>query len=227
MVTQIGMIHALIFDVDGLILDTEWPDYLSWQEQFQAMGCELPLATWIDSIGTAGRFDPYALLAEQSGRAVDRKAVRAARQARLHELVASEKPLPGVLDYIEAARARGMKLGVASSSPRTWVEGYLSTHGLAGLFDCIKCSDDVTAVKPDPALYRAALDALEVSPSAAIALEDSIHGVAAAKAAGLFCVAVPNRLMQGLAFDQADLRLASLAQMPLDALLAHASQRRV
>ncbi len=221
------MIHTLIFDFDGLILDTEWPDYLSWQEQFQAMGCALPLATWIDSIGTAGRFDPYALLAELSGRTVDRKAVQAARRARLDELIATEKPLPGVLDYIDAAKTRGLKLGVASSSPRDWVEGYLSAHGLAGLFDCIKCSNDVTTVKPDPALYRAALDALEVAPSAAIAFEDSIHGLAAAKAAGLYCVVIPNRLMQDFTFDHADLRLDSLAQMPLDALLAHASQHKV
>ncbi len=213
------MIHALIFDFDGLILDTEWPEYVSWQEQYQAAGCELPLATWIDSIGTTAQFDPYALLAELSGRPVDVAAVRAARRARFVELMEAQTPLPGVLDYLKTAKRRGLKLGVASSSSRAWVEGYLTQHGLADLFDCVKCSDDVAAVKPDPALYRAALAALGVLPSAALALEDSLNGLAAAKAAGLYCVVVPNRLMQRFGFEQADLRLDSLAHLPLDAVL--------
>lgn len=213
------MIQALVFDFDGLILDTEWPEYLSWQEQYQAAGCELPLTTWIESIGTTAQFDPYALLAELSGGPVDIAAVRAARRARFAELMATQTPLPGVLEYLDAAKRRGLKLGVASSSSRDWVEGYLAQHGLAGLFDCVKCSDDVPNVKPDPALYRAALDALGVPAHAALALEDSLNGLAAAKAAGLFCVVVPNRLMQGHRFDQADLRLDSLAHMPLERVI--------
>jgi len=132
-----------------------------------------------------------------------------------------------VLDYLAAAKRRGLKLGVASSSPRDWVEGYLAQHGLADLFDCVKCSDDVPAVKPDPALYRAALDALGVASHAAVALEDSLNGLAAAKAAGLFCVVVPNRLMQGHHFAQADLRLDSLAHMPLDAVIDHVTAKQV
>lgn len=219
------MIHALIFDFDGLILDTEWPEYLSWQEQYQTAGCELPLPTWIESIGTTAQFDPYVLLAELSGRPVDKAVVRAAQRARFAELMAAQTPLPGVLDYLDAAKGRGLKLGVASSSSRDWVEGYLVQHGLADLFDCVKCSDDVPNVKPDPALYRAALDALGVSSQAAVALEDSLNGLAAAKAAGLFCVVVPNRLMQGHSFAQADLRLDSLAHMPLDAVLEHVTAK--
>lgn len=221
------MIRALIFDFDGLILDTEWPDYLSWQEQYQAMGCELPLPLWIDSIGTDTQFDPYALLAELSGCAVDTAAVRAARRARMAELIEAEEPLPGVLDYLDAAKRRGLKVGVASSSPRVWVEGYLEQHGLAGLFDCVKCSDDVPRVKPDPALYLAALAALDVPPTAALALEDSLNGLAAAKAAGLYCVVVPNRLMQEHTFEQADLRLASLAEMSLESVIQFLTAKQV
>jgi HAD superfamily hydrolase (TIGR01509 family) len=216
------MIQAIVFDFDGLILDTEYPDYLSWQEIFQAHGASLSLSAWERSIGSMDLdlFDPYAWLEAQLGRLVDRAEIRAKRQPRFAELVAAQGVLPGVEDYLAGARRLSLKVGLASSSSRAWVTGHLARFGLNGTtFDCLCCGDEVRRTKPDPELYLAALGALGVRGEQAVALEDSPNGVAAAKAAGLYCVAVPGVLTRRLAFDQADLRLDSLADMPLERLL--------
>jgi HAD superfamily hydrolase (TIGR01509 family) len=216
------MIRALVFDFDGLILDTEYPDYQSWQEIYQAHGAHLPLSAWERSIGSMDLdlLDPYAYLEAQIGRPVDREEIRARRRSRLAELVAAQSVLPGVEDYLADARRLGLKLGLASSSSRAWVTGCLAQFGLNGAtFDCIRCGDEVKRTKPDPELYCAALGALGVRGDQAVALEDSPNGVVAAKAAGLTCVAVPNGLTRRLPFDGADLRLNSLADVPLERLL--------
>ncbi len=221
------MIRAVIFDFDGLILDTEVPEFLAWQEVYEAYGCALPLATWATCIGTSSdAFDPYAYLEGQCGRPVDREAIRSRRQGRYDELLRAQLVLPGVQDYIADAKRLSLQLGVASSSSRAWVTGHLTRFGLSVHFDCIKCRDDVQRVKPDPALYQAVLDTLGLRADQAIALEDSPNGVAAAKGAGLFCVAVPNPLTRQLSLSHADLQLASLADLPLERLLVEAQRNR-
>jgi HAD superfamily hydrolase (TIGR01509 family) len=214
------MIKALIFDFDGLIVDTEGPDYQAWQETYESFGCTLPLEKWAAEIGTYGAFDPYDYLARQLGRSIDRGAVRARRRARFAELIEQQAVLPGIESYLRDARERGLRVGIASSSPRSWVTGHLARFGLDQSFDCIKTADDVERVKPDPALYLAALDALGAQAHEALAFEDSPNGAAAATRAGIYCVAVPNHLTRQLALDAANLRLASLADLPLGALLA-------
>jgi HAD superfamily hydrolase (TIGR01509 family) len=213
------MIKALIFDFDGLILDTEGPDYQAWQETYESFGCTLPLTEWAAEIGTFGVFDPYDYLARQLGRAIDRAAVGARRRARCAELIEQQAILPGVEDYLRDARERGLRVGIASSSSRSWVVGHLERFGLDKSFDCIKTADDVARVKPDPALYLAALDALGAQAHEALAFEDSPNGSLAATRAGIYCVAVPNPVTQQLALDVAHLRLASLAELPLGELL--------
>ena len=215
------MIQALIFDFDGLILDTETPEYQSWQEVYSTYGCHLPLERWVTAVGStlAQHFDPYAFLAEQSGQPIDADAIRPARRQRHLALIDAQPVLPGVLDYIAAARDLGIKVGLASSSSYDWVGGHLARLGLLDLFETIKTADDVENVKPDPALYLAAATALGVDPRRALALEDSAHGLNAAKAAGMYCVVVPNAVTTHLAFAGADRRLNSLADVPLIELI--------
>lgn len=213
------MIRAIVFDFDGLILDTELPEFQSWQEIYQAHGCTLPLAVWATCIGTTEAFDPYAYLEEQLGRAIDREAVQLRQRQQCDALIAAQAVLPGVHDYIADARRLDLQLGVASSSSRAWVHGHLTRLELHQHFVCIACRDDVPRTKPDPALYQAALAALGVRPEEAIALEDSPNGILAAKRAGLFCVAVPNVLTRQLPLDHADLQIPSLAALPLSELL--------
>ncbi len=222
------MIKALIFDFDGLILDTESTDYQSWQDTYARYGVELPLEVWVGSIGKGTAditFDPYAHLEELLGQALDRETVWQQRQTRDAELVAALPILPGVMDTLNGAKARGMKLGVASSSDCAWVTGHLSRIGLIDYFDTIQCADMVNKTKPDPELYLAALKALDVDARRAIAFEDSANGSLAAKRAGMICVAVPNAMTRTLDFSHVDLQLNSLAELPLDALLRRFTAR--
>jgi HAD superfamily hydrolase (TIGR01509 family) len=218
-------IRGLIFDLDGLILDTEGPELASWQEEFARHGVELAFDAWRAGIGTVGTFDPYDHLESMVGSPVDREAVRARREARFRALMSSERVLPGVERLIAEARAAGLSLGLASSSTRAWVEGFLGDHGLEAAFHAIRAREDVAAAKPAPDLYLATLAALRLEPGEAIALEDSPNGIAAATAARIFCVAVPNPTTSRLGIDGADLVLDSLADVSLDDLIGAAGRR--
>lgn len=208
------MIQALIFDFDGLILDTELSAYQSWQEIYQEYQCHLPLEQWARRIGGAAHlFDPCEYLETLLQRPVEREALRAKRRQRHLELIASRAALPGVEEYLADSRRLGFKLAVASSSSREWVTDHLSRLGLLDFFDALRCGDSVTHKKPHPELYHLALHDLDVAADQAIALEDSPNGVLAAQRAGIFCVAVPNVITGQLLLDHADLRLSSLAEV--------------
>ncbi len=219
------MIRGLIFDFDGLIIDSETTDYRSWQELFQSYGCELPLATWQATVGTAGALDVYGALEGQLGRSVDRASIRAQHRQRNLEMLAGQPPLPGVAECISDARRLGLKLAVASSSSHEWVTGHLSRLGYLDAFQAIRCRDDVAAAKPAPDLYLAALASLELRAEEAIAFEDSLNGSLAARRAGVFCIAVPNPLLREHQFDHADLRLERLSELPLESMLTLVQQR--
>jgi HAD superfamily hydrolase (TIGR01509 family) len=212
-------VKLIVFDFDGLILDTEVPVYDAWQELYGEHGHVLPLEQWAECIGTADTFDPCADLAQRLGRALDATVLRRRHRTRTDALIAAQRVLPGVIEILDDARGLGLTLAVASSSSRGWVEGHLERLGLLDRFHAIRCAGDVPRVKPDPALYQAVLQATGVPAADAVALEDSPNGVLAAKRAGLACVAVPNALTAQLDLAAADLRLASLAEMPLAVLL--------
>ena len=218
-------IHALIFDFDGLILDTEGPEYAAWCEVFGEHGCELRLEDWAVGIGTQKGFDPYAHLEDLTGRAVVREELRPRVRQRLLALIAQEVVKPGVTDYLDDAARLGLEAGLASSADRDWVTGHLTRLGLLDRFQTIQCWEPGRRPKPAPDLYVAAVEALGISPTEAIALEDSPNGLAAAKAAGLYCIAVPSGPTARLDFSRADLVIPSLAALPLSELLTRASGR--
>jgi HAD superfamily hydrolase (TIGR01509 family) len=213
------MIRAIVFDFDGLILDTEEPVYRSWVEVYQAHGEELPFERWVQVVGsTTAGFHPQHHLEERLGRSLS-KDVLDRRIGRRTEMILAEEALPGVVRHIQEARAMGLKLGVASSSTREWVRGHLARLGILASFDCMRCRDDVVNAKPEPDLYLAVLECLGVTASEAIAIEDSPNGVLAAKRAGLRCVAIPNSITAQLDLGQADLLLGSLDEVTLPQLL--------
>jgi len=217
------MIRAIIFDFDGLILDTESADFTAWREICQAHGCDLSFSTWAQGVGVSlEMFDLRDYLESQTRQPVDRAEIYARHRRRWTELSEAQPILPGVVDCIAGAKRRGLQLGLASSGRRDWVVGHLSRLGLEADFDCIKCLEDVSTAKPEPELYLSALSEMGVAPGQAIALEDSPNGILAAKRAGLYCVVVPNPMTRHLPLDQADLRLDSLADVSLESLLAKA-----
>ena len=217
-------IRALVFDFDGVVIDTETPDFATWQEVFDDHGVELDHELWSGFIGGApGEFDVYDHLEELVGRALDRDVIRTDRRRRYLDAVESSPVLPGVEALVLDARGRSLRLAVASSSGREWVEGHLEMRGLLSYFEAIRTRDDVATVKPDPELFTSALDALGVEPADAIAIEDSANGVTAATVAGMFCVVVPNAMTEAMRLDHADLRLRSLAGISLDYLIEAAT----
>lgn len=216
------MIRALVFDFDGLILETETPAYETWAEIYKEYGHELPLDRWFDYIGReGGYFSAADHLAALVGDGFDRDTTQARRDVRKTELIAALDVMVGVREYVADAKHLGLRLAVASSSSRAWVLGHLERLGLDADWDAVRTRDDVTRTKPAPDLYLSAVKALGVAPGEAVAFEDSANGIAAAKAAGLLCVAVPNALTAGMDLSGADVRLSSLAETPLEELLAH------
>jgi len=213
------LIRALIFDFDGLILDTEEPIYRSWAEVYEAHGIPLPFEQWVKTVGSNNQeFHPQRYLEERLGRPLTQDEIDR-RIARRVELVLAKPLLPGVADLARAARARGMQVGVASSSSRDWVHGHLERLGILDLFDCLCSRDDVAQVKPEPDLYLASLGCLGVKADEAVALEDSPNGILSAKRAGLRVVVVANAITAGLDLSEGDLKLGSLAEIALPELL--------
>lgn len=218
------MIRGLIFDFDGLILETEMPDYVAWQEIYQEHGAELSLTAWANAIGRGtadAGIDPVKMLEDQVGRTLPDRDVLLRRQYdRSMELILQKPVMPGVEALIRDAKGQGLGLAVASSSPRSWVEGHMTRLGLMSQFDAIRTGDTVARTKPAPDLFLSALAALGLAPTEAIVFEDSPNGVAAANRAGIFVVAAPNELTQRLDLSHANLIVSSLQDISLAQLLA-------
>ena len=219
-------IQGMFFDFDGIILETEGPIFQSLQEIYNSFGYELTLNDWAKVIGLSPKeHDQFGDLEALASDGFDRANLEIRFARREQELILEQDILPGIEDYINAAKERSLKLAIVSSSSREWVHGHLERLGLLSYFDITCCGDDVERAKPDPALYALALEKLNLRPHQVIVLEDSPNGVLAAKRAELFCVAVPTEMTKQLSLDMADLKINSLADVPLDELLDHVQDR--
>jgi beta-phosphoglucomutase-like phosphatase (HAD superfamily) len=214
-------IRGLLFDFDGLLIDTETPSRLAYEELYREHGHELPLDKWATLVGTLGaEFSPDDHLEELVGRPLDRQALAERRRARELELCDLEDLRPGIEEYLADAEELGLSTAIVSSSTLEWIARHLERLERTNGWDAIVAADgDVARAKPQPALYLEALDALELQPSEAIAFEDSVNGIRAAKAAGVFVVAVPNPITKTFALDEADLMLESLEELTLGDLI--------
>jgi HAD superfamily hydrolase (TIGR01509 family) len=211
---------ALIFDFDGLLMDTETTLLECWRHEWRQHGLELNEKVFFADHGGDINEQRYAELAQAVGPGYDRDASHARRVAYRDELHAALEPAPGIRAWFNQATRLGLRLAVASSSPVQWVHEHLARSGLLERIDVVACGTEVSAHKPDPAVYLLALRRLNIRAQQAIAFEDTPHGVAAAKAAGLLCVAIPNAFAAVSRFGAADLVLASAAVVTLDKILA-------
>lgn len=212
------MLEAYVFDFDGVILDTEWTEYITIVDEFARFDLDFDLAVWQRCVGTAWAHDWIEELAERAGQPIDRDDVMARRRAKKRERNLLLEILPGVMDHLEDARRLGLGVAVASSSPRDWVEPHLDRIGLLDRFDAVFTRDDVAQAKPAPDLYLAALGALDASAARSIAFEDSHNGSVAACAAGMRCVVVPNAVTAAQDFAHAHLVVESLDAIDHDVL---------
>jgi len=211
------VIGALLFDFDGLVLDTESTEFRAWSELYERHGHTFELERWAAAIGTLHGFDPEQHLASL-GTIVEAGALRE-RERRNLDLCDLEELRPGVAELLEAAERHGIATAIVSSSSDGWIARHLDARGLTDRFGTIVCANgDPRRAKPRPALYLEALERLGVTAGEAVAFEDSPNGIAAAKAAGIYCVAVPNPITAQLDLSRADLVIASLADLTIESL---------
>ena len=218
---------AIIFDFDGLIFDTETYELKSFEQLYEKYGVEFPKDEWLRIVGTISTYDPYETLTGAHPQLM-KNDLMAEYAALFEKIVEGETVREGVKEYIERGKQLGLKLAIASSSSRKWIEKYLAVIGLdVALFDVICTSDDVKNVKPDPELYEKVLSHFDIEPGEAIVFEDSANGSLAAIRANIPCVIVPNEVTKGLVFDErVALRLNSKKDMELDRVIEFISSRQ-
>jgi HAD superfamily hydrolase (TIGR01509 family) len=214
-------VDAIIFDFDGVVIDTETPDYELWREFFHSEGLELPVELWLKRVGTneTESFSPVEHYKALTGKALDDSYTNG-HYKRYLDRCDQQPLLDGVEALIQEASKRGIKLAVASSSYLEWVGPRLKQHHLWQYFDCIRTRDDVKMGKPAPDLYLSAAECLGVPVARCIAIEDSPNGMKAALAAGMRCIAVPNQLTNQLVRPEVAITVTSLAEYTLDRILA-------
>ena len=212
-------LQGILFDFDGLILDTETPIFQAWEEKFKEYGKTLLLEEWAEILGKSiDHLGPIEGFLNGFSDENKRKEIQEEVRQKESKLVFKKKPLPGVVELMIKAKEQGLMLGIVSSSDQDWVHSHLNRLELMDYFDHTSCADDVEIAKPDPALYNLGLKKAGLAREKVLVLEDSPNGVLAAKRAGLYCVAVPNQLTGQLPFynngGAPDLVLDSLLEFP-------------
>ena len=205
---------AVLFDFDGILVDTEWAIYQAWLRTFQTHGHDLPLDTYTHCIGSDfATWSPKTHLEELTGRAFDWHDLDARRQVEILAELTHEGTMPGVITLLEKLAGVGIRRAVVSSSSHHWVDGWLERLSLRHYFETVVCRGDAERIKPAPDLYLEAARRLTLTPADCLVIEDSLNGVISAKAAGMSVWVVPNRVTAGLDFSAADRIFPSLVEV--------------
>ena len=217
-------IKGLIFDFDGLILDTETPDVIAWVKIYKKYGQEFEFNKYASAIGSVFEFSGPAKQLAILVPSLDKEVILQEWFQLENELIEKQSIMPGIMDYLNSAHQFNLQTAIASSAERAWVNGHLKRLEIDNYFNFIHTVEDTNIPKPAPALYILTLKSLQLKPEEVLAFEDSTNGISAAKAAGITCVAVPNQITRMLRLDHADLILDSLANLPLSQLLIRFNQ---
>lgn len=202
---------GIIFDFDGVLVDTEWAIYQSWVHLYAREGQEISIATYAPCLGAGySHWDPAAHLEKLTGKKYDWEKETPARQAMLEADLERSGLMDGALELLDWCAEQGIGLTVASSSSRRWVQGWLEKLGIYDRFAGVFTRTDGYPVKPSPALFEAAQQCLGLEKADCLILEDSENGTIAAQNAAIPCVAIPNRMTESSDFSRASYRCASL-----------------
>lgn len=200
---------AILFDFDGIILDSEWPIYQSWKRVFEREGQELAQDIYVNCIGSDfDTWSPPNYLEELTGKHFDWDQENAARQVEIMRDLESPTAMPGVADLVQSLSDK--PTAVVSSSSHQWVDGWVKKLGLMPYFNTTVCRGDAPKIKPAPDLFLEGARQLGIAPHDCLVIEDSINGLLAAHQAGMPVLAVPNRLTHILDFSAANYRSDSL-----------------
>ncbi|MBP7127737.1 HAD family phosphatase [Myxococcota bacterium] len=217
---------GVVFDLDGLLVDSERLQARAFAVALSPFGIVLDDREFGRFVGLSTRQN-FLDLARMHPRLADHlEEIHARKDRAYRELVEREmEPMPGARTLVEALHRDGIPMAVASSSPRADVAASLARAGLSGFLDRIVAGDEVARPKPAPDLYLRAAELAGLPPWQCVALEDARAGVEAAKAAGLSCVAIPNRYTRDHDFSRADLVLPSLEHVSRSLLASLAKNR--
>ncbi|TNJ64366.1 HAD family phosphatase [Paenibacillus hemerocallicola] len=214
------MTKGIIFDFDGVILDTETIDYKVMCQIYEEYGAVLPLDMWARRVGGhKNNFDPYEYLISCTQNNLNKNDLKKYKKAKYEQCMANERLLPGVLSCLQSAKRMNIPVSIASSSPRKRIVELLGKFNIIDYFAYIVSSEDVVNVKPHPDLYLKAVSLMNLEPFDVIAIEDSPAGARAAKDADIYCIIVPNEMTRRFTFQNVDLQLNSLQEMELPDLL--------
>lgn len=203
--------RGIIFDFDGVLVDTEWAIYQSWVQLYAREGQQISIATYSPCLGAGySHWNPADHLEKLTGKKYDWEVETPARQAVLEADLARAGLMDGALELLDWCAEQGIGLTVASSSSRRWVQGWLERLGIYERFDGVFTRTDGYAVKPDPALFLAACNCLNLPKEDCLIVEDTENGTISARNAGIPCVAVPNRMTESCDLSRAQYRVASL-----------------
>ena len=208
---------AVLFDFDGVILDSEWPIYQTWKNLFESEGQSLEPEVYVKCIGSDFEtWSPQTYLEELTGKSFDWDTINAQRQVILESDIEKSPPMDGVRELLISLK--GVKKAVVSSSSHNWVDRWVEKLGLMPHFETLVCRGDAPRIKPAPDLYLEGARQLGVSPEDCVVIEDSMNGMIAAHAAGMKTLVVPNRLTSVLDFSasqwQVDSLLSCVAAQP-------------
>lgn len=207
---------AVLFDFDGILVDTEWAIYQAWRRTFAKHGHDLPLEIYTRCIGSDfATWSPKAHLEDLTGSSFDWHDLDARRQQEIVAELHHEGPMPGVVAWLEELKRSGMPTAVVSSSSHHWVDGWLGRLGIGGYFATTVCRGDALRIKPAPDLFFEAARRLELNPQDCLVIEDSRNGLDAAKAAGMSVWAIPNRVTACLDFQDADRVFHTMEECPV------------
>lgn len=213
-------IKGLVFDFDGLMIDTEMPRLETWQEIFAAHGFSMSIEDYYKIIGSDEvAYDPAEDLSNKIDHRLTSEEINYQVVEKSQEMIFHQPLLPGVKEIIIEAHRSGMRLGIASSSHRDWIVPLLVKHDIRQYFDIVVTREDVIRTKPNPELYLTAMKELDLNPENGIAFEDSRNGIKAAKAAGLFCIAIPNTLTRAMNLQNADKIVDSFNDLTIEELI--------
>lgn len=204
---------AILFDFDGVILDTEWSIYESMLEVFRDHGHDLPLEEYVKCIGSDfNTWSPEKMLEDLTGKSFDWKEIGVRRNKWIRSEIEKLDAMPGVRETLDRCRELEIPCAVVSSSTRDWVQGWLEKLGLLSHFGEMVTRGDAERIKPAPDLYLEAVKRMKLPASECLVIEDSMNGMLSAHGAGCPVVAIPNRITACLDFGDARFQYPTMVE---------------